>query len=156
MGLANFASLQTIWLFLSAVEVAHFVASFPDRSSELSVASWDDPSTLPQKRRLSFFCSFKRDLCFFFCPRNPPLSTFSFIRFCPEAASHSHLQISFTWRRVHHYWPEAFSKWSRRRQDRGGHGFGGAQAPPPSSFFLPALQMDFSEGTSVCFPGVNA
>lgn len=47
-------------------------------------------------------------------------------------------------------------KWSRRRQDRGGHGFGGAQAPPPSSSFLPALQMDFREGTSVCFPGVNA
>ena len=150
-------AFRQFWLFLSAAEVADFVASFPDSSPELSVASWDDPSTLLQEEvSVLFFCSFKHNLCFCFCPRNPPLSTFSFIQVCPgslpltpanliQLASGSSLLA-----RKHS------PKWSRRRQDRGGHGFGGAQAPPPSSSFLPALQRGFREGTSVCFPGVNA
>lgn len=111
-----------------------------------------------RKRRLSFFffCSVKHDLCFCFCPRNPPLSTFSFIRVCPGSlpltpANLIHMALGSSLLDRKHS-----PKWSRRRQDRGGHGFGGAQAPPPSSSFLPALQMGFREGTSDCFPGVNA
>lgn len=66
------------------------------------------------------------------------------------AASHSHLQISFTWHRIHHCWPESvLLNRSRRLQDRGGQESGGAQASPPSSSFLPALQMGFCEGVSV-------
>ena len=151
-------ALRRFRLFLFAEDVAHFVASFPDRSSELSVASWDDLSTLPQKEAsvFFFFCSVKHDLCFCFCPRNPPLSTFSFIRVCPGSlpltpANLIHMALCSSLLDRKHS-----PKWSRRRQDRGGHGFGGAQAPPPSSSFLPALQMGFREGTSDCFPGVNA
>ena len=159
MGLANFASLQTILTLFVCWRGRSLCCILPWQKLRALSCFLGWPIYTPSERGVClffFFFSFKHDLCFCFCPRNPPLSTFSFIRVCPGSlpltpANLIHMALGSSLLDRKHS-----PKWSRRRQDRGGHGFGGAQAPPPSSSFLPALQMGFREGTSDCFPGVNA
>lgn len=75
------------------------------QSSQLPLGMTHLPSF--RKRCLSFFFAHSRTT---FASASVPeslLSPHSHSSGFAPAASHSHLQISFNWRRVHHYWPES-------------------------------------------------
>lgn len=107
-----------------------------------SAGGMNDPAAFPQEEAsVLFFGSLKHNLCSCFCPPMSLLPSFPSTGLAP-AASHSHLQISFTRHPIH---PRPVS-----RQE--GQESGAYTSSSSSSSFLPSLQMGFCEGLSQLFP----
>ena len=72
------------------------------------------------------------------------------------AASHSHLQISFTWRQIHHYWPESVllnrTEDSKTEEGKSLVAHKLPLPPPPSCLLCRWVSVK----ESLCFPGVDA
>lgn len=140
----------TPYLLLRLLTLLH---PSPDRSPELSVASWDDPSTLPQKEALCLFFAHSSATLLLLLSQKPLLSPHSHSSGLAPA-SHSHLQISvhvngFIITRQKHSPNEQKTPRQRRAW------VCGAQAPPPPPSCLLCRWISVKEPLS-CFPGVNA
>lgn len=102
-----------------------------------------------RKRHLSYYCSFKHNICFCLCPRNSLLPILPFIQACPSSlplrpANLVHM-VSDSSSLARKQTGAADSK---REQGKSLAAHKLPFPPPPSC----SLQISFCEGVPVCFP----
>ena len=109
MGLANFASLQTILTLFVCWRCRSLCCILPWQKLRALSCFLGWPVYTPSERGVCLFFFFAQSSMTFASASVPEtlLSPHSHSSAFAPAASHSHLQISFTWRWVHHYWTES-------------------------------------------------